>query len=1752
MCKFLAPNGNDSMLFDTLEDAYNESTAIANYAMVNSPEFKSWYGDGPKDTNGEPIMKGGYYVNAEGELRSIKIPEGKTVQSLRDHVQKARRLTRIFKDVGVNVSVVADPTIGDDAYVVRKGDEIITKFNPAGASRDSIFHEFGHIYVDLLGYEHPLVQRGISQVKNTELWDRVAKLYPELNDKKLAKEVLTTAVGIEAQERHDEIQKAAGLAKSSVLTNIKNWLFWVNRFFRAVADKLGIRRNVASRLAYDLTGGPLRHNLTGEVSEYVQRKKKSIEEIVRAGREDIELTEDESMYKVKRNGSLLERATSIIEFLAGAFNRKAALRRAARSKKPLYAEYTTEEELARLWADKREEGTGIHNIAEQYVLGRNAGEQGDQLRDRLLDELYKPENAGDVDEDGVRIYAGMNRSQVENYIDNIISFLDGLYDQGYVLYPEVKVFDEYLGVAGTIDLVAVHPDKGVEIFDFKTKELVMKGGNPHSKFDEWNTINPGKTHLAGVMKDIHNTMANKYAIQLSIYNLILKRQGIDVNKMHIVPFIGRIEETDNQFNYTSLDLYTGSKATAFNGTTFELENYADRLEAVLMGKESIETQTEEAESSASETDSYLETLQKLDGVSDWIKEVVVDLEKSIARLRRTNNKEKALKYENAIKNLINKLMVTDEVEAINNYATYIGKTLMRLHQKLTGRVVITGRNADKSVSEVDFRKGYAAMDYYDIKRLKEENPEEFAEFLAFLINAEHFVNQVMKIGDINFSNILDVEGMTREQRQEVEERGKVLANALRDEKDLDKRVLLYYEFLESLGGKYSEAIAALKQFEGKVSDIQVQLNKLNKELDRYYVDISTNPLYNDGDILRASEMFFKAMADETFMQRHMDALADSHNPYMANVVKMYDHTMNKYREEVQEVLREFEKRTANIDLSRLVDSSNGKFIQELDYTGFYQARSEMFAEAQKKYGKGTKEYKRFVRVWLVSNTKLLSQEERNALINRKKKELSEDDYKDWYNNQSYKRDDGQRVYKRTKAFYKPSPAKWTNEDYTNLTEEEKDVLKWLQSLTHYLVEHTRSQFFESGYIPSVPKDERSFWKQVADGIGWRDTHIVDYNNEVVVDENGEMVNMLPFRFASKLNQQPLKEIPPNASEKTRQEIYKENDRIREANRKAHAASINQDLSVAMPLFIDSALKHKYKKSIEFELWRVQKSFIDNYKIAVDKNGTPLIDKYKAKVGYKNPKVEKTTEGSRLVGHYRDWMKMVFYEQFEKDEGTLTKLSRVLQNYTSIKGMGFNPLSAVNNQTYGAIQSKIDAWAGEFFNRKDWFDAGNIYIGSIHSFFADRNKANASSKASAFMMKFDTFMDWRELATNPNVRTDPASRILKGAGFILSKAYALQNASEHNLQGRLLIAMAKSHRVVNGKFISYNEYERGKLLDIDPYGDKKVQKEKIQKNKAKKKKLKEEWKKFPTVWDAYDFKDGQITLKDDIEIGENEAAEFERRVLGVNQYLHGIYNREDAGAVQQYALGRLAIQFRKWMRPGWTKRWGTRSFDEPFYNERRRQVDEGYYRTTLKFLARPFYRHWQLQRESEEYAEQATTMKALSNIANDYVDLVMNARIHWHSLTPTEKANIKRTLLEWMYLSIAVGTLYALKSIKGDDDDPPLALMWGLYQADRTVTELTTYVPLAAAPGFVGGGWLNETKKLLKSPTATFNTMENAIRIGKYLVEYPFVDPEERIYRNGIYYGESKLGTQVTKMVPFYNHYHRMKNLARNYKYYKLF
>ena len=217
-----------------------------------------------------------------------------------------------------------------------------------------------------------------------------------------------------------------------------------------------------------------------------------------------------------------------------------------------------------------------------------------------------------------------------------------------------------------------------------------------------------------------------------------------------------------------------------------------------------------------------------------------------------------------------------------------------------------------------------------------------------------------------------------------------------------------------------------------------------------------------------------------------------------------------------------------------------------------------------------------------------------------------------------------------------------------------------------------------------------------------------------------------------------------------------------------------------------------------------------------------------------------------------------------------------------------------------------------------------------------------------------------------------------------------------------------------------------------------------------------------------------TKEDGTEFTKEDIIKFSRRSAAINQRMHGIYNKADRSAVQRLAIGRMGMMFRKWIKPSLNRR-----FKSATYNYDLDAWTEGYYRTSGRFLLQ---------------------------LVRDLRETQFNLAARWGELTPTEKANIRRALTE-------TGHFLAVMAIIGliewsDDKDRPWLVRMTEYQARRLYTELGALIP--------GKSMVSEGLKIIKSPAAGINTIENMLDLTKLLNPWNYMDE----LQSGRYEGHS--------------------------------
>ena len=260
------PEGwTDSQLFkDLLSNGFSRSAAKTVYQSVYSDAYRDMYGDwlnepdnfvGELDRNGEPTINSVFPASFLQGRPHV----GSTTMSSR----LSRKLSALASSLDVNI--VIDNAQDTLARVVGGEERATIYLNSEKLQDDTIEHEFGHIFIEVIGgLDNPLVQRGIEQLRGTELWNEVESTYSGVNRDTLHKEVLATAIGREASQifQRENDQSA--------------WERWLNLFLRRLRQVLGIEPDIARDLARRMITSTREYDTSGTYT-YEQRDYKDLQ-----------------------------------------------------------------------------------------------------------------------------------------------------------------------------------------------------------------------------------------------------------------------------------------------------------------------------------------------------------------------------------------------------------------------------------------------------------------------------------------------------------------------------------------------------------------------------------------------------------------------------------------------------------------------------------------------------------------------------------------------------------------------------------------------------------------------------------------------------------------------------------------------------------------------------------------------------------------------------------------------------------------------------------------------------------------------------------------------------------------------------------------------------------------------------------------------------------------------------------------------------------------------------------------------------------------------------------------------------------------------------------------------------------------------------------------------------------------------------------------------------------------------------------
>jgi hypothetical protein len=229
---------------------------------------------------------------------------------------------------------------------------------------------------------------------------------------------------------------------------------------------------------------------------------------------------------------------------------------------------------------------------------------------------------------------------------------------------------------------------------------------------------------------------------------------------------------------------------------------------------------------------------------------------------------------------------------------------------------------------------------------------------------------------------------------------------------------------------------------------------------------------------------------------------------------------------------------------------------------------------------------------------------------------------------------------------------------------------------------------------------------------------------------------------------------------------------------------------------------------------------------------------------------------------------------------------------------------------------------------------------------------------------------------------------------------------------------------------------------------------------------------------------------------------------VSSDLHGQYDKDLQAHAQRAIWGKFLFMFKKWIVPGFDKRWrgtanvvsfkkeGWQTFEElreeenlknRFFSEDLKQFQEGRYTTFIRMI-------------SSLVQETDATLLSLFSMQDTKV---------WNQMTDAEKGNVRQTVTEIAVIALTLMSAHILKGLAADlpeDDLEYKGLMVSAFAARRLHMEMFAYLnPI-------------EAYSLMKSPAASISLLQKSGNLVEQFAKdsfgYTFLGEDFERYERG--------------------------------------
>lgn len=497
--------------------------------------------------------------------------------------------------------------------------------------------------------------------------------------------------------------------------------------------------------------------------------------------------------------------------------------------------------------------------------------------------------------------------------------------------------------------------------------------------------------------------------------------------------------------------------------------------------------------------------------------------------------------------------------------------------------------------------------------------------------------------------------------------------------------------------------------------------------------------------------------------------------------------------------------------------------------------------------------------------------------------------------------------------------------------------------------------------------------------------------------------------------------------------------------------VTRDLLLAVTRFHLASEKYKAQSDLRTVAENLRETVALTDPVATDSWGNALLTKASKKLNMPTEALDQYNRNGVLTAldHFID---AKIYSKTRKrgakvnlpilGEVDMAKLADATMRYQSLTSIAVNPILSVSNLLTGRFNTALEAVSGRYFNKSDYAWATKEYERNEIELAKDDWVHNGipHSKLGHLIDAFDAIQGQFEDKLGRKMTVSRGKRLLT-----TDTLYKMQEKGEHHVQVVAMLSVLKGTKVNtrDGKQIS--------------------------------------------LYDAYKFdkKNNTLTLDANVRMEGNIInglipENVQNRIHSINKELHGVYNNFDKSAAEQYTLGRLMLMFRKFLVPGFKRRYKSLGVDREMGD-----ITEGFYNT-----------FWRTLREDS---------KALLPWTEEY-----------KQLTDRERHNLKRSMAEMTMIFLTGSAIWILNSMAEgmDDDEENVIFPYVHYLTTRFNAEIG-YAMGFGDPRSLFLGNPQDLFRIMRSPVASWGVVEKTV---KFIMQ--FTDPLEEYERD---YGPWKKG-----------------------------